>query len=355
MISVIGPAAVIGSVRQTLRLPAGAHTDDAYWIAALRRLAGFRCPCSPRTLIASVIESHRYLVAIDDTLVEQIERLIDALVATGDLLELSDVTTLDETVKATWLFAAPPTFIIHPSGASFLVGLTADDPLPLPAELRERVKTRGVARMIDAREGEDLPLLLDGIGFRQLSLDTWLKMPKQQDAGSLIASMDARLGARSTISDTTDMRILDWTVETRRYRDRWRGPLRQTGSFIVRRPQAYGADLWAYGRFNLGQLEALIDLPLPGSRWRGCDSAWRIQLALDARAGRPQRYRVRRADGYSEFDFFFPLPSWARRRLAVVGEELRPENSLMSFRVPVNQADAERAFLRDYLYFESEE
>jgi hypothetical protein len=225
----------------------------------------------------------------------------------------------------------------------------------LPAELRERVKARAAVRMIEPLEGEDLSLLLEGVGFRQLSLDTWLKMPKREDAGSLIANMDARLGRRSTISDTADMRVLDWTVETRRYRDRWRGPLRQTGSFIIRRPQAYGADLWAYGQFNLGQLEALIDLPLPGSRWRGCDSAWRIQLALDARAGRPQRYRVRPADGHSDFDFFFPLPIWARRRLAVVGEELKPENCLMSFRMPANQVDAEREFLRDYLYFELED
>lgn len=355
MISVVSSAAVVGSAREAFHLPVGVGTDDAYWIATLRRLAGYHCPCSPRTLIASVIESHRNIVAIDDSFTEQIERLLDALVAAGDLLELSDVTTLDETVKATWLFAAPPTFIIHPSGTAFLAGLASDDPLPLPAELRERVKARAATRSIEALEGEDLSILLDGIGFRQLSLDNWLKMPKPEDAGSLIANMDAKFGARSPISDTTDMRILDWTVETRRYRDRWRAPLRQTGSFILRRPQAYGADLWAYGRFNLGQLEALIDLPLPGSRWRGCDSAWRIQLALDARAGRPQRYRVRQADGYAEFDFFFPLPSWARRRLAVVGEELRPENSLMSFRVPVNQSDAERTFLRDYLYFESEE
>lgn len=355
MISVVAPAEVISAVRQALHLPAGADANDAYWIATLRRLAGYQCPCSPRTLIASVIESHRNLVAIDDTFIEQIEGLLDALVATGDLLELSDVTTLDETVKATWLFAAPPTFIIHPSGTAFLVGLTSDDPLPLPAELRERVKARAAVRMIEPLEGEDLALLLDGIGFRQLSLDTWLKMPKKEDADSLIASMDARLGGRSPSSDTANIRVLDWTMETRRYRDRWRGPLRQTGSFIVRRPQAYGADLWAYGRFNLGQLEALIDFPLPGSRWRGCDSAWRIQLALDARAGRPQRYRVRSTDGFSDFDLFFPLPSWARRRLAVVGEELKPENCLMSFRVPAHQADAERAFLRDYLYFESEE
>lgn len=354
MITLVSPSVVMASAREAMRLPVNAVADDAYWIATLRRLAGCHCPCSPRTLIASVIESHRNLVAVDDTFIEKIERLIDLLVAAGDLLELSDVTTLDETVKATWLFAAPPTFIVHPSGKAFLAGVTSDDPLPLPAELLERVKTSGAIRTIAPLEGEDLSLLLHGIGFRQLSLETWLKNPKKEDAAAHIANMDARLVQRSPIGDTTDMRLLDWTLEKRRYRDRWCAPLRQTGSFIVRRPQAYGAELWAFGRFNLGQLEALIDLPLPGSRWRGCDSAWRLQLALDARAGRAQRYRLHTNDGFTHFDFFFPLPSWARRRLGVVGEELNPEGCLMSFRVPVNEAEEEQAFLRNYLYFENE-
>jgi hypothetical protein len=86
MITVVSPAVVVESARQALLLPAGAHADDAYWIATLRRLAGCHCPCSPRTLIASVIESHRNLVAVDDSLIEQIARLIDSLVAAGDLL-----------------------------------------------------------------------------------------------------------------------------------------------------------------------------------------------------------------------------------------------------------------------------
>jgi hypothetical protein len=355
MITLVSPAVVLGAAREALRLTRGDHVDEAYWIATLRRLAGHHCPCSPRTVIAAVVESHRTLVTIDSNFIEHMEDLIDTLVATGDLLELSDVTTLDETVKATWLFAAPPTFILHPSGTAFLVGLTSDDPLPLPAELLERVDVRGASRTITPHKGEDLSLLLQGVGLRQLSLESWLKYPRQEDARVHITSLDARLPQASPISDTTDMSILDWTLEVRRYRDRWVKPNRQTGSFIVRRPQAYGADLWSYGRFSLGQLEALIDFPLSGSRWRGCDAAWRLQLALDARAGRPQRYRVSSTDGLSRFDFFFPLPSWARRRLRVVGEEVSPDNCLMSFRVPASEADGERAFLRDYLYFESEQ
>lgn len=355
MITLVSPAVVLGSAREALRLTGGGHVDEAYWIATLRRLAGHHCPCSPRTLIAAVVESHRTLVTVDDKFIEQIEELIDSLVATGDLLELSDVTTLDETVKATWLFAAPPTFILHSSGTAFLAGLSSDDPLPLPAELLERVEVRGASRTITPHNGEELPLLLQGIGLRQLSLESWLKCPKKEDARVHITNLDARLPRTSPINDTTDMRILDWTLDVRRYRDRWGTPKRQTGSFIVRRPQAYGADLWSYGRFSLGQLEALIDFPLPGSRWRGCDTAWRLQLALDARAGKPQRFRVKSTDGLSRLDFFFPLPSWARRRLRVVGEEVSPENCLMSFRVPANETEGECAFLRDYLYFECEE
>src|SRR6185437_3886469 len=79
MITLVSSTDVFRTARTVLHLPSGDDPDDAYWIATLRRLAGYHCPCSPRTLIASVIESHRNLVDINDAFIEQIERLIDTL------------------------------------------------------------------------------------------------------------------------------------------------------------------------------------------------------------------------------------------------------------------------------------
>lgn len=354
MISVISRQDVVDSARRALRIPPGKQVDDAYWIATLRRLAGCHCPCSPRTLISYAIDSHRHLIDVDDSLKDKIEEIIDSLVVTGDLLELNDVTTFDETIKATWLFAAPPTFVVHPSGTAFLCGLTNDDPLPLPSELFDRVKSRGTVRTIDPLETEELTSTLRELGFRQLSLETWLKSPKKETAVAHVASANAKLPIGAPIGDTTDMRLFDWTTDKRRYRDRWCPPSKQSGEFVVRRPQAYGADLWGYGRFRLGQLEALLDLPLPGSRLRGCDAAWRLQLAKFASEGRAQTYRTAISDGLTKFDFFFPLPLWAQRRLRTVGEELQPDSCLFSYSVDMKVSDAEAAFLHDYLFLEND-
>jgi hypothetical protein len=353
MIVVSTADAVIASAREALQLSAGNNVDDDYWIATLRRLAGQLCPCSPRTLIALAVASHSSLIEVGEVLTARLEDIIDSLVVSGDLLELTDVTTLDETVKATWLFAAPPSFVLHPSGTAFLFGLATDDPMPLPAELAERVRMRGVIRTIAPLPREDLAALLKAVGLRALSLESWLKPPKKESPAAMLARLDARLLHQPPVGNIPDLRIFDWTCDARRYRDRWRGPAHQTGSFIVRRPQAYGADLWGYGRLNNGRLEALIDFPLPGTRWRGCDTAWRVQLAIDACAGRPQRYRVRTDGVMSQFDFFFPLPDWARRRLSTVGVETSPDRCLMSFRVPVSEAATEATFLHDFLFLEA--
>jgi hypothetical protein len=355
MIIVATRDTVIAAARENLHLPAGTELDRPYWIATLRRLAGQLCPCSPRTLINSVLDSHQSLVVADDALVQLIEDLLDGLVAAGDLLELSDVTTLDETVKGTWLFTAPPSFVMHSSGAAFLTGIAGDEALPLPAELLQRVQTRGFARVLSPLVNEDLSGLLNGLGLRALSMSSWLRYPKMEGAAALLGALGAKLAVQRAAGVDEDLRILDWTRSARRYRDRWVAPTHQTGSFVLRRPQAYGADLWGYGRFEDGRLEGLIDFPPPGSRWRGCDIAWRVQLAIDALGGRPQRYRVRGERDFTQFDFFFPLPDWARRRLAIVGEEVPPDGCLMSFRIPSDEAAAEATFLHDYLFFDSDE
>jgi hypothetical protein len=118
---------------------------------------------------------------------------------------------------------------------------------------------------------------------------------------------------------------------------------------VVRRPQAFGADLWGYAELGGGEVLKLLDLPLPGDRWRGCDAAWRLQLAIDALAGRPQGYRVVSGER-SRFDLFAPIPLWARRRLSIMGEEVDPVGCLMSFEFARDSAAAEERFLNEQLY-----
>jgi hypothetical protein len=355
MIEIVKMGEIIASARHDLGLPAGTEVDSAYWFAGLRRLAGQLCPCSPRTLVSSMAGSHRALALEMADLADQLEDCVDALVAVGDLLEFHDVTTLDEKVKATWVFAAPPSFVMHPSGAAYILGMAPDDALPLPIAWRERVVTRGPARVLEPLPGEDLEGLLKSSGFWPLSLNAWMRSPKPESAASIIAGLDAKLATLGPAGHVPDLKIFDWTKDTRSYRARWVAPSGQDGYYIVRRPQAYGADLWGYASLERGEVRKLVDFPVPGSRYRGCDMAWRVQLAIDALLNRPQRYRVVALDGGRRFDMFFPLPDWARRRLSTIGQEIASDKCLMSFSIPLNAVMAEQAFLKEYLFLESEE
>ena len=298
----------------------------------------------------AIIETHHGLRAIDEDFEIRVEDILDGLVAHGDLLELSDVTTLEEDVKGTWLFAAPPAFVMRASGSALLVGLTADDALPLPDEVKERVREQGAARFLDPDGDEDISAYLIDVGLRPLSQESWLRPPKRETADQLIATLDARLAQQNRSGDIEEMRILDDTHEARRYRDRWRPAKSQTGNFIIRRPQAYGADLWAYAELAAGKPVKLVDLPGINSRWRGCDVAWRIQMASDALRNRHQTYRRTEVSDGVRLDFFSPIPDWARRRLSVFGQILEPDGCLLSFLVRTQDADEEEAFLADHLF-----
>lgn len=350
MIAIVSGADILASVRTSLGLVAAGEIDDVYIATSLRRLAGFMCPCSPKTLIRTMAESHLAIRQANDGFADRIESVVESLVAMGDLLELSHVTTLDEAVKGTWVFAAPPSFVLLPSGSAFLLGLSADEATPLPANLRGRVKYRGVARSIDPTPSEDLKTTLRGLGWRELSIESWLRHPKLESATAVIAGLDAKLSAQRPCGEIADLRVLDHTRNARRYHNRWAAPTSQSGRFVVRRPQAYGADLWAYAELREGKPMKLIDFPPPGVRWRGCDMAWRVQMAIDALAGKAQVFHREVFDGVARLNFFSPVPDWARRRLSTIGEHVEPRASLLSFIVPEKDLSSEEQFLRDYLF-----
>lgn len=350
MIEVATAAGVVSSARASLALDPSTTINVEYIAAALRRLAGFLCPCSPRTLLGSMVESHRGLS--DDTFAVRVEETIHALVGVGDLLELSDVATLDETIKSTWLFAAPPSFVCRPSGSAFLLGLAPDEATPLTIELQHRLRRRGVTRVIEPLPGEDLATLLAGLGLRRLTMENWLRHPKQEPARALIASLDAALDRQARSGEVPNLRVLDGSRPSRRYRGRWCGPGALTGRYIIRRPQTYGADLWGYAELAEGAAVKLIDFPPPSGRWRGCDVAWRAQMAIDAVAGDVQFYRRSTSDDIVTLNLFSPIPDWAQRRLSCVGEEIEPQSSLLSYRLRTTEAAEEEKFLQDFLFLQ---
>ena len=352
MIEVVRAEAVVMTAAISLGLPVeGAATlDDTYLAALIRRLAGFLCPCSPTTLVRSVIDSHRALAPDGPEFAERVGDSVEALTAIGDLLELSEVSAADEAVKRTSLFAAPPSFVARASGSVFVLGLSADEPTPLPTEMRARIVSRGATRSIQPLAGENLAATLRDLGMRELSAAAWRRSPKVETVQNLLSGYSDRLSAVRSSGDIPNLNVLDGARRTRSYRARWSPPGTLTGDYVVRRPQGYGADLWGFARIEEGVARKLIDFPLPGGRWRGCDVAWRAQMAIDALAGRPQEYRLVRGNGSARLDFFSPIPDWARRRLAAVGEEVEAEGCLMSFMVGEAEVGAEEWFLRESLF-----
>jgi hypothetical protein len=321
-----------------------------YLCAAIRRLAGFLCPCSPRTIVRRMVECHVGLIDNVSMFEELVEAAIEGLVAIGDLLELADVALEGEHVRGTWLVAAPPAFVVRPSGTAFLLGLSADEQTPLPTEMRSRILSHQGLRLIEPVAHEDLSTILGDLGLRELSVAGWLRSPIAVAPAELLASYDAKLDARKHSGEVADLLVLDGSRRTRSYRARWTTPGTLSGNYVVRRPQAFGSDLWGYAQLADGIPAKLLDLPLHGDRWRGCDAAWRIQMAIDTVACRPQEYRLRAVDGGALLELFSPIPKWARRRLAIIGSEVQPAGCLMSFLVPEAEIATEEKFLKDLLF-----
>src|ERR1700722_11792951 len=343
---------VTTSTREALGLPAasGDVIDDPLLAASLRRAAGILCPCSLSTLVSAVLESLEYLFDDSDAMAERVASAAEGLIIGGDLLELDQVTMDDSNGKGTWVFSAPPSFIVRPSGSIFLVGIVPDETTPLPSSLNARIAYEGFARLVTPQLPEDLPSVLRELGLRELSMAAWLKAPKAEAAATLLDSMLRRLAEQPPSGDVADFSILDPARGVDYYSGRWANPKHDSGNYVARRPQAYGAPLWGFANLVNGSVSKFLDFPLKSSRWRGCDTAWYLQMAIDHCRQTPQLYQRRTMVGGVCLDFFSPLPLWAHRRFAVLGRQAPRERSLISYWIPERELASEELFLQERLW-----
>ena len=275
MIARVTATDVLAGCRHTLGMPSGQNVvlDDALLAALTRRSAGIHCPCSRATLRASLLECLHGLPTDYDSLPEAVERVIEALIVSGDLLELADVVIDDSDVRQTWVFSAPPSFVVRPSGSAFLLGIVPDQDSFLPSTLTGRVLPRGYTRVLEPLPGEDLPRQLRELGLQQLSDSAWLKSPRTEDPADLLGRHQRLLASQPPITGIPDVQILDSARPVTYYRGRWTDPKDQEGMFVARRPQEFGAPIWCLVELKGGEPIRLLDLPLARTRWRGCDAA----------------------------------------------------------------------------------
>ncbi|MCC6876761.1 MAG: hypothetical protein IT378_20830 [Sandaracinaceae bacterium] len=318
---------------------------------ALRRAASCLCPCSAATLVCAVVQPLRGLVRDLDKAKELAEETLEAMVSHGDVLEQPDVQDGSPSARVL-LYAAPASFVVRPSGLVVLLGVSADQLSPLPAELERRIEYLGHVRRLTPLGGEDLRSELQQVGLLELTSEAWIKGPKASTASQAVAACDRALDVVAPSTDIPGLLLLDPTKAVRYYRGRWAEPTAQTGRFVARRQQAYGADLWCYVQLANGQPERMIDLPQRKSRWRGCDEAWHLQMAIDAQRGSPQRFRVTPSGDAVVLELFSPVPAWARRRWDAIGEPVPSGGSLFAYRIPKTEIEEERRFGREALWLE---
>ena len=320
--------------------------------AALRRAGSILCPCSPKTLVQSVVEPMRVLV--DDLAAVRVlvTETLETMVGHGDFLEYREI---DETASrpATLLYAAPVRFVSRESGSAILIGILANESQPMPPELTSRIDHVNHLRRLNANFGEDVGDRLRQLGVMEISYESWLRGPERESPDKHLARLNRLLDSAPPSGKVDGLSILDWERPVRYYRGRWITPRSESGRFVARRSQVYGADLWSYLEMRDGRPEKLVDLPFRESRWRGCDEAWRLQMAIDAKRGDPQRFRLRFGPNDSRvMQFFSPVPMWAQRRLDSIGIPVSSPGCLFAYRFSASEIVEEVRFMQEALWLD---
>lgn len=320
--------------------------------ASVRRAASFLCPTTPSTLRRAVEDALRGLGEPASELRNGIDETLRDLVGIGDLLVLR-VESGD--MAAQQLFLGTPAFVPRDSGA-FLIGVRPEGAPLMAGELAGDVEFRGHVRWLAWRESDEGSAELKREGLTEISSDQWLASPRASSADDFAESFRSQTASAPVIEFIDGLRVLDTCLPNRYYRGRWRPAASDdTGYFVARRPQAYGADLWCFGHFDGSGRMRLVDLPIDNPLSSGADEAWRLQAALDALSHSPQVVGVQRSATGTRLDLFSPLPSWAQRRLDLVGSPTsRGRGALFSFLVPPADADEEIAFLERLLWMTDE-
>ena len=352
LISQISAKDVLSNCRQILGLPQNSQQvlDKQLLAGLLRRSAGIHCPCSRVTLRTSLLESLDQLSIDEESIHEQINNAIEALIVGGDLLELNDVVTEDASVKSTWVFAAPPSFIVRRSRSIFLCGIVPDQDTFLPHSLSDLVVYDGYNRMIEEQADRDVAQELRQQGLQQFSESTWLKGPQPEKASLMSDRFEELLKRQQYSGIVPDLEIIDPTRAVTYYRGRWCNPTRENGTFVARRQQEFGSPIWCFASLEDGVTKRILDLPLSQTRWRGCDVAWHLQMAIDYCRGVPQQYRRLLRGDFIQLDFYSPLPQWSQRRLMIFGRSIPPVKCLMSYLLPVSEAKTEEHYLQQNLW-----
>jgi hypothetical protein len=314
----------------------------------LRRIAAFSCPCSPSKLMAQALELIEPLHTADQVR-ETLADTMEALTAYGDLVESDDLTGQSRTRV---IYLAPPGFVEVNPNTFLLMGGNSGGQYPLPEELKSQMELITHYRRLCVKDRTQTVDTLLEASFLALKVDSWLKAPPILSPAMQLAAYNQALDEVGPPGAVDELTVLETSLPVAYYRGRWKALKKQTGRFVARRLQAYGADLWCYAEIHDGVVTRLLDLPYRELRWRACDEAWHLQQAIDAASNRPQVFRVRKglSASSSVFDFFSPVPQWATRKWDYVGTRTLSSGCLFSYVFDTRDVENELAFVRERMW-----
>lgn len=319
--------------------------------ASLRRAASFMCPTSPSRLIDAVVTAVRP-VTDSDLSRDVVAGLLDLLIASGDLLELRQEL---EGRMVRLVYLGPPSYVERAPGAYLLLGVRPYGAWLLNSKLSAKTTREGHTRVIEL-EPDKAHETFRTAGLQRLDQQSWVGRPRIESAASLVQRTSDRLTVAGGGGEIEGLQILDPTTPVRYYRGRWREPVpTDSGDFVARRPQAYGADLWSAVRLEQGLATRIFQFPVDDPVVPARDEAWRLQLAIDAQRRLPQRYATEPATrgGSTVVRLFSPVPGFAERYLHLVGMPLAgTSGALFAFRVPDGAMPGLVQLLTDLLWME---
>ncbi len=312
---------VLAALRADLQCDASAATDDvvALVAAAIRRLSGFMCPCSQAAISRAAKRSLRELWEDHEAAESFVDHALEDLLVGGDLLELSHVAATDLDDKPTWVFCAPPAFM-QSEHRVYIFGIAPDDAPFLPSNVLRRLRCDGATRFIERITDDDLVEVLSALGLRELQESKWLTKVTIEAPASFIERIQSRLIREGIHGSFPEFSLLKHATEVRQpYQERWVTPQAESGLFVARAAQPYGAPIWYMADINEGRFTRSLVLPFHDIPTRACDQAWRLQLAIDAEAGHPATYRMSSSEGGIRVLPSFPLPLAEKRKLLYLG------------------------------------
>jgi hypothetical protein len=329
-----------------LRLPADA---DPLTIAAesIRRAASVRCPSTPLGLVEAVYQVIEPLFSLTK---DDVAEVLDAVVAAGDLVEATDESGGQ---RRRLLYLGPPRYVQRGSGDLLLLGVRPDG-APLVGEgLADRVHAVRHLRRLNAPTKGDLDLV-SLYGLTPISEGRWTGHEAVRSAAEVTETYVRLLNRQGPSGEIPGLRILDPSRPPNYYRGRWRpADPSDSGLFVARRSQGYGADLWCFVELHDGSHRRLLDLPAVG-RDRGCDEAWTLQAALDAERGVPQEVLIRPTGaGRVRLGLPSPPPQWLQRRWDLLGAPAPVRFALFGYEFSASDTRDELAFVSDHLWMSS--